>query len=191
MDKKGWTQIGIAAAVLAVGLAVGILGRGDFVLSFVYGTAALLSGGVLWLVYRLLFRNKQGEILIGVSVIAALGGAFLLINRWFRIFNQNVLCFLTLAACGVIVLLVAFLLKDVKSRNSLKFFAISGGVFLAALASLVKITLSFTALCLTAAAILVWFPIEQILLKRKAEKEAGIITVKEKDIEIIDDEEEK
>lgn len=180
----------IAAAVLIIGILTAVFPHFSFILSFVYGTVGLLSGCVMWLLYRILIRTKSGELLVGAAVVAQVAGIFMLINRWWGFMRTNLLTLAVLGALGFVVILLSFAFGDLKWKDASKRTLAAGcGLILAGIVgALTYIEASFAVLCAVAAGIMVWIPLESLVRKKRAEKEAHIVTVSEKDIEIIDDE---
>ncbi|MDE7394716.1 MAG: hypothetical protein K2M95_01185 [Clostridiales bacterium] len=179
----------IAAAILAVGILVAVFPYFSWILSFSYGIIGLLSGCVMWLLYRILIRSKTGEMLIGAAVVSELAGVFLLINRWFHFMRNNLLVLAVLGSLGLVALLASFALNETKMRQAAKrIFAAACGLIVAGIVgAFTYIEASFTALCAAAACIMLWIPIESYVHKKRAEKAAHIVTVPERDIEVIDD----
>lgn len=179
----------IAAAVLTVGILVSVFPYFSRILSFSYGCIGLLSGCVMWLLYRILLHTKSGEMLIGAAVVSELAGIFLLINRRFHFMRDNLLVLAVLGALGLVTLLAAFAFYEIKMRQAAKriFMAACGLIVAGIVGAFTNIEASFTTLCVAAAGIMVWIPIEGYIRKRRAEKAAHIVTVPEKDIEVIDD----
>lgn len=183
----------IATVLVLVGILVLVFPHFASALSFLYGSVGLLSGCILWLVYRLMIRTKTGELLVGAAVLAQLAGIFLLLNRWFHFMRSNLLVLLVLGMLGFVLILAALALKEIKMRQAAKrTFMAAGGLILAGIVgAFTRIEASFTTLCVAAAAIFVWIPVEEIVRKKRAEKAAHIVTVPASKIEIIDQEENK
>ena len=183
----------IAAVLVLVGVFVTVFPYFSSALSFLYGSVGLLSGGILWLVYRMTVRTKTGELLVGAAVIAQLAGVFLLLNRWFKFMKNNFLVLAVLGTLGLVLIFAAFALKEVQMKKAFKrTLAAAGGLILAGIVgAFTIIEASFTVLCVVAAGIMVWIPVEEIVAKKRAEKAAGIVTIPESQIEIIPDSDEK
>lgn len=179
----------LAVVLVLVGVLVRLFPHFSFLLSFLYGCVGLFSGGIFWLLYRILIRTKGGELLVGAAVISQLAGIFLLLNRWLHFMRNNLLVLAVLGTLGIVVMLASYTLREIKMPRAAKrtFVAACGLIASGIVGAFARIETSFLALCIAAAGIMVWIPIEQVVRKKRAEKAAHIVTVPERDIEIIDD----
>ena len=179
----------IAVILVITGILVSVFPHFSSAISFLYGCVGFLSGGILWLLYRLMIRTKTGELLVGAAVIAQLAGVFLLLNRWFKFMRNNLLVLAVLGTLGLVVIFAGIALHEIKMfRAAKRTFAAAGGLLAASIVgAFTIIEASFTVLCVAAAGIMLWIPIEEVVRKKRAEKAAHIVTVPESKIEIIPD----
>ena len=188
---KNKVQYYTIAVVLALaGVLVIVFPHFSSALSFLYGSVGLLSGCILWLLYRLMIRTKTGELLVGAAVIAQLAGIFLLLNRWFGFMRDNLLVLAVLGTLGLVLVFASFALKEIKMRQAAKrTLASACGLIVAGIVgAFTIIEASFAVLCAVAAGIMIWIPVEEVVRKKRAEKAAHIVTVPESKIEIIEEE---
>ncbi len=202
--KQKILYIALIAVILAAGIVAPILRHLSYALSFAYGILGLMSGGVMWLLYRTIFRTKAGELLVGTAVISVLAGAFMLVNMWLKFMRPNIMVMAVLGSLGVVTIFAAFAAEELIKKTSRFLFFAGGGTILAGVVGLLTtIELSFTVLCVTAVALMVWIPIALYKFNKRMEegifdvpkqkkeerekKDKKIVVVKEKDVEIIDD----
>lgn len=202
--KQKILYIASGVVILVAGILAPILRHMAFALSFAYGILGLMSGGVMWLLYRTLFRSKSGELLVGMAVISMLAGAFMLVNMWLGFMRPNIMVLAVLGALGVVTVFAAFAMEEIIKKTA-RFLFFAGGGFIAAgiVGLLTNIELSFTVLCLTAVTLMVWLPLALYKFnkrmqeglfgeppqkdEKKEKKNKKVVTVKEKDITVIDD----
>ena len=182
----------IAAGVYSVTVAaitdVPIFSR---VICISVGIVGVLFSLVMYLAYRLFLNRNKAIIFAVVSAVAGMAGIVLLVNDILGFWEPKYFVLLDLVMMGgVTVAFSAFLRKTNVGFWVSVLIAGIGGIVAGVLA-LASVQASLLTGCVTASVILIYPLCVAAHKARYNAKGIKIVTVKEKDIEVIDDEEKK
>ena len=161
------------------------------IISVSVGIAGILFSAAMRLVYRLFLDRKKANALAISSIIAGAAGVVLVIDGVFYFLDPKYLVLADLVVMGAVTAaFAAFLHKaDVGIWVSVLIAGVGGVV--AGVLALVNVQVSLLVGCVTASVILIYPLCVEARKKNLDENGRKIVTVREQDIEIIEEEEDK
>ncbi|MDE6397686.1 MAG: hypothetical protein K2L51_00025 [Clostridiales bacterium] len=177
----------VAVILLVLGVIAPFFGVFANIVCEIIGIAGILYAMALWTLYRTMFRTRQTLALAIAAVVSGAAGLLLLFNRFWGFVDSRYLVLAVLTAFGSVTVGLGLQLRERQSALWKNVTAAGAGIVAAGLLSLWRITVSFTAGCVTAAVLLLKPAVTAAVRrqKEKREKNKNVITVREKDIEVI------
>ena len=184
---KTQNRIVTAVILLVLGAIAPFFGVFENIVCEITGIAGILYALALWTLYRTMLRTRQTLALAVAAVVSGAAGLLLLFNRFWRFVDPRYLVLAVPVACGLVTIGLGLQLRERGNALWKNVTAAGGGVVAAGLLSLWRITVSLTAGCVTAAVLLLRPAVTAAVRKQreKREKNRNVITVREKDIEVI------
>lgn len=169
----------IAAAAVVAAVPVKL-----YFVEAIVGIVGILYAVAMWSIYRTSFRTPQTLALAIAAVIVGASGIMLLLNRLFGFADVRYTLAAESVALGIITIALGLQLKE-KSIFFWLYVVIAGvGAIASGLISLIRARLFISGAFVTAAVILL-YPVIYNAITNRNKKDKNIVTVREKDIEII------
>lgn len=174
----------VGGLVLAFPLFSGAIGAA-------VGCAGILAAMIMGMLYRTLYRTCRTMALSVAAVITAAVGILLLLNCLWKFADMRFLVLPELVALGTITVALGLFLKEKTSTLWIYVLVAGSGAVAAGLCALWCVEAAFAFGCVVAAFSLFLPEIVRAVAKRKEDRANKIVTIREKDIEIRKDEDEK
>lgn len=184
----------------AVAVAVCLEPKLEFIVVFLVGTAGIVLAVTMWSIYRISYRTKQTLFLGIAAIVAALLGGLLMTDRFFPFMPIKYLVAAQLVLIGTVVLLLGLYLKKndwvvqlfglfrPKNTGMLWLGIVIGGSGTAAagLLGLWCVAAATVAECIALSVVLLRPVVSMALQKQKEKQNEKVITIRERDIEVIE-----
>lgn len=185
--KKTTQRILIAAVLVAIGVLTVLFPLFSGVIAAAVGVTGILFAIVMGTVARSVLHSRSADALTVVSVIGAAIGVLLLLNRLWQFADMRYLVLIELTFTGVITFTLGFHMKEKRIKIWLYVTVAGGGAVVAGFTALWRVEAAFLTGCVTAAVLTVVPLIVKRMTSGKDERGRKIVVVKEKDIEIIEE----
>lgn len=181
-------KILISAITVAAGILAVIFPYFNAPIAIAVGLMSIVYAMVMGTVYRASDRSGRAAALAVAAAVSAVAGVLLFINRFIKFMPQGILLFAALVSGGLVTVGLALRLRDRRFKIWLSVFIAGVGSAVAGIAALFMAEAALLAGCVTAAVIILRPVIAAKLAAGRDERGNKIVTVKDKDIEIIEDE---
>ena len=176
-------KILISAITVAAGILAVIFPYFNAPIAIAVGFMSIVYAMVMGTVYRASDRSGRAAALAVAAAVSAVAGVLLFINRFIKF-----MLFAALVSGGLVTVGLALRLRDRRFKIWLSVFIAGVGSAVAGIAALFMAEAALLAGCVTAAVIILRPVIAAKLAAGRDERGNKIVTVKDKDIEIIEDE---
>lgn len=186
--NKTTQRILTVAAILAIGILTVIFPIFSGAIATAVGVLGVLFAVIMGTLARTVLRTRRMTALAVISFAAAAVGMLLLLNRLWRFADMRILVLAELVPMGILVLTLGLHCKERAVSFWLYVVIAGGGAIVAGISALWRVEAAFLTGCVTASVILLLPVVLKRIAAGKDARGNKIVVVKEKDIEVIDDE---
>ena len=184
----GLIAAGVISVVFSAYIAMPVFTR---VISVSVGIMGVAFAAVMRLVYKLFLDRRRSLALSIASIVAGAAGIVLLIDGVLYFLNPKYLVLADLVIMGGVTVAFATFLRRAGGGLWIKILIAGVGAIVAGALALVNVQVTLLVGCVTASVILIYPLCVDAYKSKRNENGIKIVTVKEKDIEEIYDDEEK
>ena len=159
------------------------------VISVTVGIVGILFSAVMRLVYRLFLDRKKSNALAISSIIAGAAGVVLIIDGAFYFLDPKYLVLADLVVMGAVTVAFAAFLHKADAEIWVSVLTAGVGGVVAGVLALINVQTSLLVGCVAASVILIYPLCVEAHKKNLDENGRKIVTVREQDIEIVEEEE--